>query len=182
MTINYYQTYVVVSQTQASEIECLTRQQGADDNSSNIWLAERHKRITSSNIGQISKRRKSTKVANTVKQLLYSNFHGTAATRWGTFQETVPGTSPDHQTSPSQLLVIDPVNPWLAASPDNLVHDPLVDNPNGIVEYNSVRNVSLMEAVEQTKGFLSQSGSRLLPYSKPLPPLLLPDTGCNVLH
>ena len=100
MTINYYQTYVVVSQTQASEIECLTRQQGADDNSSNIWLAERHKRITSSNIGRISKRRKSTKVANTVKQLLYSNFHGTAATRWGTFQETVPGTSPVLITKP----------------------------------------------------------------------------------
>ena len=43
MMINYYQTYVVVSQTQASEIECLTRQQGADDNSSNIWLAEHRK-------------------------------------------------------------------------------------------------------------------------------------------
>ena len=167
--INYYQTYVVVSQTQVSEIECLTRQQGADDNSSNIWLTERRKRITSSNVGRIAKRRKSTKVANAVKQLLYSNFRGTAATRWGTFQEPVARSlyQERHRSQSPNLtitttgLVIDPVNPWLAASPDNLVHDPSMDNPNGIVEYKnpySARDMSLMEAAEQTKDFCLKKG------------------------
>ena len=181
MMINYYQTYVVVSQTQASEIECLTRQQGADDNSTNIWLAEHRKQITSSNIGQIAKRRKSTKVANAVKQLLYNNFCGAAATRWGTFQEPVAWSlyQEHHRSWSPNLtittsgLVIDPVHPWLAASPDSLVHDPLVDNPNGIVEYKnpySVRDMSLMEAAEQTKDFclkMGEDGRLTLNHSHP---------------
>ena len=161
MMINYYQTHIHVSQIQISEIECLTRQQGADDNSSNIWLAEHCKRITSSNVGRIAKRHRSTKVA--------SNFHGTAATRWGTFQEPLARSlyqerqrsqSPN-LTITTSGLVIDPVIPWLAASPDNLVNDPSVDKPNSIVEYKnpySARDMSLIEAAEQTMDFCLKKG------------------------
>ena len=44
----------------------------------------------------------------------------------------------------------------LAASPDGLVHDPLVDPPDGIVEYKNpynARNMTLTEAATNIKTF-----------------------------
>ena len=67
MMVNYYNTHVAVSQAQISEGECLTRQPGRDNNSSNLWLARTCKRIISSNVGWIAKWCSSTKVANTAK-------------------------------------------------------------------------------------------------------------------
>ena len=75
--IQYYKANVAVTIPKATNIEVMTRQQEC---SANIWLAERRKRITASNVGTIAKRRSSTKVANTVKQLLYTSFRGNAAT------------------------------------------------------------------------------------------------------
>jgi len=180
--VNYYNTHVAVSQAQISEVECLTRQQGTDDNSSNVWLAERRKRITSSNTGRIAKRRSSTKVANTVKQLLYSSFRGTAATQWGTLQELMARSlykerrqslSPNLSITVSGL-VIDTINPWLGASPDNLVHESSAADPNGIVEYKnpfSIRDMLLITAAEErTKDFClkkGQDGSLTLNHSHP---------------
>ena len=52
-------------------------------------LEEQRKRITSSNVGRIAKRRPNTKVTVTVKQLLYTKFHDNRATDWGLLQEDV---------------------------------------------------------------------------------------------
>ena len=50
--------------------------------------------------------------------------------------------------------------PWLAASPDELVLDPMEDTLEGVVEYKkpyNARNMTITEAVEKVKDFcLSQ--------------------------
>ncbi|CAG9773571.1 unnamed protein product [Ceutorhynchus assimilis] len=47
------------------------------------WLQERSLRITASNFGQICKMRPTTSPVNAVKNLLYGNFFGNKATRYG---------------------------------------------------------------------------------------------------
>ena len=122
------------------------------------------KRLTSSNVGCIAKRRATTKVNSTVKKLLYSKFEGNTATKWGLLQEESTNgkyleekrkTSPDITTCQSGL-VISLENPWLAASPDGLVYDPSEDPPHGIVEFKNpytTRNNTLHEAANTKKGF-----------------------------
>lgn len=79
-----YRAYVRMSPAQLFEVELTTRGQGsADESTSNCWKAERRKQIASSSCGQIAKRRNTTKVASSVKTLLYSTFRGNAATQWG---------------------------------------------------------------------------------------------------
>ena len=46
--LQYYGTNVKVSDQRAKDIEMMTRQQGTDETSANIWLGECRKRITSS--------------------------------------------------------------------------------------------------------------------------------------
>ena len=126
--LQYYKANVSITRAKAKDIEVMTRQQGTSECSANIWLAERRKRITASNVGTIAKRRSSTKVANTVKQLLYTTFRGNAATRWGTLQEPVSRTRYiQPKSSVSSIkdsgLVVSSDYPWLAASPDGLVED-----------------------------------------------------------
>ena len=65
----------------------MTSGQGKNDHSHQVWLSERRKRITASNAGKIAKRRGTTKVRPLVKELLYSKFEGSTATRWGLLQE-----------------------------------------------------------------------------------------------
>ena len=141
--LQYYGTNVKVSDQRAKDIEMMTRQQGTDETSANIWLAERRKRITSSNVGLVAKRKTSTKVGNKVKQLLYTTFKGSAATRWGTHQEAESCSryiqqkqlvSPDISVSSSGLVICSSY-PWLAASPDGLVQDPNHSPQKGIVEF-----------------------------------------------
>ena len=54
MILDYYTTNVKISEHRSLDIEWITRGQGTPDNiSSNIWLAERRKRSTSSNTGAL---------------------------------------------------------------------------------------------------------------------------------
>jgi len=75
--------------------------------------------------------------------LLYSKFEGNPSTEWGINQEAATNlqhlqikreVSPDVSTCQTGL-VISLANPWLAASPDGLVFDPIEPYPNGVVEF-----------------------------------------------
>ena len=86
--IRYCEVQVKVTETSAKQIYIKTLGQSSGECELE-WLEERRKRITSSNVGQIAKRRPTTKVTAKVKQLLYTKFHGNRATDWGLLQEDV---------------------------------------------------------------------------------------------
>jgi hypothetical protein len=165
LMLDFYQTNVSALDAKVREIEIATRgQSAADDMASNMWLAERRKRITSSVAGQIAKRRSTTKVANLVKTLLYNSFRGSTATTWGKLEEPAARdaylqtkcNSSAQVTTQSSGLVIHPSHPWLAASPDDLVYDPGSVDPFGIAEYKNpykFRSSTLRDAATQAKDF-----------------------------
>lgn len=106
LMLQYYTTYVRVTQERAAQLEQMTRFQGtATNQSTNLWLAERRKRITSSMTGQIARRRPTTKVCKMVKVLLYKQFKGNAATEWGKEQESATQKQYEQYHSASQLTV-----------------------------------------------------------------------------
>jgi len=79
-----------VQVTEASAKQIYIKTMGQSNGECEVeWLEERRKRITSSNVGQIAKRKSTTKVTPKVKQLLYSKFRGNRATDWGLLQEDV---------------------------------------------------------------------------------------------
>ena len=128
LMIKYFNAQVTVTEASAEEINMSTIEQG----SNRRWHSERRNRITSSNVGQIAKRKSSTKVAATVKKLLHSNFCGNKATEWGIEQEETsreeykeqkPTTLADYSVVQCGLVVC-VQHPWLATSSDGLVYDP----------------------------------------------------------
>ena len=155
---SYYSTKVVVSKEEAQDIEMDTREQSYSD----LWKAERLKRITASKVGTIAKMLKKTKRANTVKQMLYTTFRGNEATRYGTRMEDT--TRQDYVayqrerghpnlTISKAGLVVSLDNPWLAASPDDRVTDPDDPQPLGLVEYKNpfaARQLTLSEACDMS--------------------------------
>ena len=81
LMVDYYNANVKLSAAKMLEVEASTKNQGvADELATNLWMAERKKRITASVCGNIAKRRSTTKVANAVKSLLYPTFKGSIAT------------------------------------------------------------------------------------------------------
>ena len=151
LIMNFYVANISVSPAKMLEVEATTRDQGmASEFATNLWMAERRKRITASACGQIAKRRTTTKVANQVKALLYTSFKGTTATKWGSLQE--PETQSAYLTmkqgmSPAIAVcksgfVIHPSHHWLGASPDGLVNDPTSADPKGIVAYKNPQNAA----------------------------------------
>ena len=139
------------------------------------WQRARRKRITSSNVGVIARRRKATKVTNKVQSLLYSTFQGNMATEWGELQESCTcdayieakcSSSPGISVK-SSGLVIHPEHHWLAASPDGLVTDPSAPDPLGLVEFKNpykFRQMTLRDAANVAKGYClaeSTNGLRL---------------------
>ena len=161
--IKYYEANIKVTEASAEQITISTMGQSTGEFEQK-WQEERRKRITASNVGQIAKRKPTTKVATKVKQLLYSRFHGNRATEWGLLQEDVSrmeylkikqAISPDFSLANSGL-VVSVANPWLAASPDGLIYDPQADPPQGLVEFKnpySVRDKTLEEAATSSKTF-----------------------------
>lgn len=88
------------------------------------WLQERSLRITASNFGQICKMRSKTCPRNTVKNLLYGNFWGNKATRYGNESESI--AIADFQrlfnvTVTQSGLFIGKEHFYLGASPDGLI-------------------------------------------------------------
>ena len=163
LMMSYYSAHVKVTESTSTRITVDTVGQG-DDTSSMLWHEERRKRLTASNVGKIAKRRATTKVGPSVKQLLNRKFQGNVATNWGTFREEDSNKeylrkkreqSPNISTSKSGL-VVSLRDPWLGASPQRLVYDPALDSPDGLVEYKnpySARNVTIDEAVKKVKNF-----------------------------
>ena len=157
LMVSYYKANVTITEPEAQKIAINTIDQGDSEIGSQIWLEERRKRITSSSIGQIAKRKQSTKVNSTIRNLLYSKFRGNRATDWGLLQEDVSRSkylevkkvsSPDLLVSKSGL-VISHKHPWLAASPDGFVYDPNFDPSQGLVEFKNpyaVRDKTVEEA------------------------------------
>lgn len=149
----FYKTHVVVSKEQAGVIEETTRAQSEEL----TWREERRKRITASNVGGVAKMRKSTKRAKRVKEMLYTNFTGSAATRYGNMmeKEALNQYVAHQQQNGHPGLVVEPVglcvskdNPWLAASPDTVVHDPVSVPPVGLAEIKnpySARDKTVLE-------------------------------------
>jgi len=93
---------------------------------------ERRKRTTISNVGQIAKQKRTTKVSAMIKKLLYSKLRRNKAIDWGLLQEDFSRQkylevkkldSPNFNISKSGL-VVSLRHPWLTASPDGLVYDP----------------------------------------------------------
>lgn len=153
---SFYATQVAASKEDIANIEECTREQGGCD----VWKKERIKRITASNVGSISKMKKTTKRCKKVKELLYSTFRGNKATMYGTLMEDKarqeyiekqqenghPGL-----TTEQSGLVISTHNPWLAASPDGRVQDPNATPSQGLVEYKnpfSMKDLTIEEAAE----------------------------------
>ena len=140
MKKSYYQTNVVVTTEEAMEIERATRDQAGSDR----WKTERRNRLTASKVGGIIKMRKTTKRGAKVKEFLYSTFRGNEATRYGMIMEDTARTeylAYQQQNRHPEVsvqdcgLFISQENPWLAATPDGLVHDPSEQtNSSGLLE------------------------------------------------
>lgn len=118
---------------------------------SEVWKAERKKRVTASSFGKICKLRKTTSTAKTVSSLLYSTFSGNSATRFGLEHEETAIALFEKRFEKSverSGLIIDQEYFYLACSPDGLVGD------NALIEIKSSDksgNLSPIDAVSQGK-------------------------------
>jgi len=157
----FYNSKVVVTKEEAEDIERDTRAQ----NESEYWMTERRKRLTASRVGSVAKMKRTTKRSSKVQQILYSTFRGNAATRYGTKMEHVARNQyithqqqqghPDLKTE-KPGLVISLQNPWLAASPDDRVYDPLAIPPHGLAEYKApftAKDLALSDACKTVPSF-----------------------------
>lgn len=116
--------------------------------------------------------RASTKRSNKVQQLLYGTFRGNTATRYGAENEET--TRQRYVTHMKQNghpnLIVQPCGlfisletPWLAATPDGLVHDPASSPPSGLIEVKnpySARHQTIEDAVKTTSFCLELNKDR----------------------
>ena len=180
--LDYY-----VTNNRIVEVERSTRGQGtATEVAGNLWLAERRKQITSSVTGNMAKCRSMTKVAPlvTLQHLSGEPRYKTWTSRsqpHGVYplakRECLPGIS----TQPSGL-VIHPTHHWLAASPDDLVTDPALSDPLGIVDHYKFRNTTLVYRFSHTGQDLLSNMQRWLSQPEAHTCTLLPGAGSNALH
>ena len=147
-----------MTEEQAKAIEIATRQQ----TESPEWYLQRRLRITASNFSNITRRRTSTPVANTVKQLLYKRSFNAPSLRWGRLHEDDACKAYLHQMSGAVTtqsgLVIDHREPCLACSPDDIVT--LANSEQGLVEYKcpykaAKESLTPQQAAVQLRGFCS---------------------------
>ena len=163
LMVSYYKANIVVNDSRAAYIQLTTMKHSSDNKASILWKEERRLRITSSNVGAIAKHRSTTKVGPLVHQLLYSSFRGNRATSWGLLQEEdtedqyreyMKEQCADFKVNGNCGLYVSTQYPWLAATPDGLVHDPSVTPSRGLVEYknpHTCRNSTIIEAMRNKK-------------------------------
>ena len=142
---SFYSTKEMVCAQESNSIERCTVDQADNE----LWLCERRKRITASNVGMIAKMKATTKCSKKVEQLLYSKFRGNTATRFGISKEEQ--TREEYQKYMKENgHSVSIESPWLAASPDGLVTDPQDEaSPLGLVEIknpHSAQEQTLAEA------------------------------------
>ena len=154
----YFEREVQVTEEQGKAIEMATRQQ----TESLEWYLQRQLRITASNFGNITRRRNSTPVANTVKQLLYKRPFNAPSLHRGRMHEDDARKAYLHQMSGAVTtrccLVIDHREPCLACSPDDIVT--LATGEQGLVEYKcpykaTKESLTPQQAAVQLRGFCS---------------------------
>ena len=161
LSLAFYRSKILIDTNAMKRVELLTSQQGDDDTARAIWKAERRLRITSSNVKNIDQRRSTTASAPLVQRLLYSNFKGNTATRYGLAQERVSSIkylewlkqsgSAGATINCNCGLVISATHSWLAATPDAWVKDPSTSPPEGLVEFKnpySYKDLLLQEALD----------------------------------
>ena len=159
---SFYTTQIAVTKEQVGAIEQETKDQSASD----TWIRERAKRCTASRVGSILKMKKTTKRSKKVEEILYSRFKGNRATEYGRSTEDTARhqyVAYQHQNGHVGLqtiqtgLVVSVDNPWLAASPDDKVHDPSSTPQSlGLAEYKNpyaARDFTLPEACHRVKTF-----------------------------
>lgn len=163
----FYETKVVVTPEEVKAIERQTLDQADNEQ----WFNERRKRITASMSGGIAKMRATSKRSKKVQQLLYNIFRGNTATRYGSEKEDetrqqyityMKQNGHPNLTVEACGLFVSLENPWLAGTPDGLVHDPSDDSsqPLGLVEIKnpySARNLTLGEAIKSPTLCLEQN-------------------------
>lgn len=157
-----YKSGLAVTEEEAARIEQETIQQG--DDPTGLWISLRRPRLTSSNFGIICKRRKSTPVANTVKNLLYKSISSKVRSLcWGRDNEDNARKAYLEEMASRGTpvcckrsgLVISLSNGCLACSPDGWVEDSNAMDSEGVVEFKcpyASRDVTPVEACSK-KGF-----------------------------
>ena len=158
---SFYKTKVALTPEEARDLEIQTQNQ-AD---SELWIQERKKRITASNVGEICKMMKKTKRNKKVEALLYNRFKGNIATQYGRRREEnsrqkyiMYQQSHGHPNLRTQAtgLIVSYHSPWLGASPDDKVLDPDSAIPSGLAEYKNpytAREFSIPEACKKLPSF-----------------------------
>ncbi len=169
MVESYYDRRVKVSEKRVEEIEASTREQSDSDQ----WRQERRQRITASKVGSIAKMRETTRRSKKVEEILYTNFRGNEATRYGSLNEsTATSQYITHQNDNGHPgltvqqcgLFVSHVSPWLAATPDGLVTDPSCsDNRSGLLEVKNpfgIREETIDGACSNKTFCLEKKGSK----------------------
>jgi hypothetical protein len=159
-----------VTEEEAKKIEEDTTQQG--DDPTGLWNSLRRPRLTSSNFGTICKRRKTTPVANAVKNFLYKTISSNVSSlRWGrenednarkSYIEEMARRGTPVSTTRSGLVISTSYG-CLACSPDGWVED-TNSSSNGIVEYKcpyASRDITPIEACSKKNFFCILEGEEL---------------------
>lgn len=99
-------------------IESDTREQG----NSHAWYRERRLRLTASRFGQICKMRSTTSCKNTVYNILYASEAQSKSLKHGRDMEDIARKKAEEiigEKIQANGLIVDPIIPYLAASPGN---------------------------------------------------------------
>ena len=171
-TMTAFKEMQCISEAEAKEIELVTR----DQRQGSLWFSARRNKITASNFGRVLSLRKETPPDSLVLHIIQPKHFSTLSIQYGIDNEQLAIQKYlSHQnthghpnlTVSSSGFIIDTTHPFLGASPDGTVYDPIdFQRPHGYLEIKcpySVRNQTPEEAcslpgfyctVDQTSGYL----------------------------